>query len=207
MRTLPTSLPGVSLLEPRVFADERGHLFEAYSERALREAGLDCPCVQVNHAFSRAGVLRGLHYQLRTPQAKLVRALSGRILDVAVDLRRGSPTFGRWAAAELSAANRRQLFVPPGFAHAFCALEDAEVLYVLSAPYAPEDERGVAWDDPELAVAWPVSAPILSAKDARLPRLAALAVGDLPEWTPVEVPAQRSSRLARAAALPTAVAP
>jgi dTDP-4-dehydrorhamnose 3,5-epimerase len=180
MRAIPTDLPEVIGIEPRVFADERGFLFEAYSARRFRELGIACTFVQFNHSFSLARVVRGLHYQVVSPQAKLVRVVRGRIFDVVADIRRGSPRFGRWVGAELSAENRRQLFVPAGFAHGFCALEEAEVLYAVDTHYAPEHERGIAWDDPELGIRWPVTAPILSARDARLPRLAQVAPADLP---------------------------
>jgi dTDP-4-dehydrorhamnose 3,5-epimerase len=183
MKVVPTALPEVLLVEPRCFADSRGHLFEAYAQRRYREAGIVDTFVQINQSHSVAGVVRGLHYQLGDPpQAKLVRVVRGRILDVAVDLRRGGPRFGRHVAVELSADNRRQLYLPPGFAHGFCALEPSDVLYLQSAHYAPELERGVRHDDPRLAIHWPVSEPLISERDAPLPLLSALSPDDLPPY-------------------------
>lgn len=187
MRITPTELVEVKLIAPRIFEDQRGFVFEVYAKRRCREAGIDCDFVQCNHSLSHAGVVRGLHFQVQLAQAKLVRVIRGRIWDVAVDLRRGSPTHGRWVAAELSAANRLQLFIPRGFAHGFCALEESEVLYSLSSHYSPEHERGVAWDDPDLAVRWPVARPLLSPRDSALPRLTELAPEELPVFeAPVE---------------------
>jgi dTDP-4-dehydrorhamnose 3,5-epimerase len=165
---MPTSIPGVVALEPRVFGDARGFFLESYNEKVFREAiGLDLPFVQDNHSRSTRGVLRGLHYQLRQPQGKLVRVVRGAVFDVAVDVRRSSPTFGRWVGAELSEENQRQLWVPPGFAHGFLVLsETADFLYKTTDYYAPEHERCIAWDDPTLAIAWPADVtPRLSAKD------------------------------------------
>jgi dTDP-4-dehydrorhamnose 3,5-epimerase len=170
MDVRPTSIPGVVVIEPRVFGDARGFLFESFSRRRLEAAlGRSVEFVQDNHSLSARGVLRGLHYQLPHPQAKLVRVVRGEVFDVAVDLRRGSPTLGRWAGEVLSAENRRQVFIPEGFAHGFLALSDeAELLYKISDYWQPEHERCIRWDDPDLAIPWPVrdSAPILSAKDA-----------------------------------------
>lgn len=172
-----TSIPDVVVLEPRVFGDARGFFFESFNRRAL-EAALGRPLdfVQDNHSRSARGVLRGLHYQLPHPQAKLVRVVRGEVFDVAVDLRRGSPTFGRWVGEQLSAQNRRQVFIPEGFAHGFLTLsEDAEFLYKTTDYWHPEAERCVRWDDPALAIAWPdVGAPpVVSAKDAQGLALAA----------------------------------
>ena len=174
MKVLPTALPQVLLFEPVVHADARGCTYESYRQDVFRAAtGFTGEFVQENQAESLAGVLRGLHYQLPRAQGKLVRATRGRIFDVAVDLRRASPHFGRWVGVELSAANRLQMWIPPGFAHGFLAMDDASVHYKLSASYAPEDERCIAWDDPDLAIAWPVAgAPRLSARDAFAGRLA-----------------------------------
>ena len=181
---LTTTLPGVLSVVPRVLRDSRGYFLETYVLARFREAGVACEFVQDNLSFSGAGVLRGIHFQLgvdgRPGQAKLVRAISGRVIDVAVDLRRGSRTFGQWLQTELSAANQRALFIPAGFGHAFYALEPSHVLYKCSDVYRPERERGVAWNDPAIAVAWPGSAPMLSARDAALPRLAELGDADLP---------------------------
>ncbi len=173
MNVVPTALPGVVVIEPRVFEDPRGFLFESYQADRHAVAGLPERFVQDNPSRSVAGTVRGLHYQLRRPQGKLVRCLSGSVFDVAVDIRRGSPTFGRWVGVELSAANKRQLYVPPGFAHGFCVpAEDSEVEYKCSDYYVPEDERGVAWNDPTIAIAWPVTSPLLSEKDRAFARLA-----------------------------------
>lgn len=183
MTVRETSLPGLLVVEPRVFEDARGFFLERYHAGRYAEAGLDAAFVQDNHSRSRRGTVRGLHFQRRHPQGKLVEVARGRIWDVAVDLRRGSPTFGRWEAVELSDATHRQLWVPPGFAHGFAVLSDvADVLYKCTDVYRPGDEGGVAWDDPDLGVAWPVEAPpVLSDKDRALPRLAELEPGDLPD--------------------------
>lgn len=170
MNVVQTSLPGVLILEPRVFGDARGFFLESWNERAFAQAtGLGAHFVQDNHSRSRRGVLRGLHYQVRQPQGKLVRVVSGAIFDVAVDLRRSSPHFGRWFGVELSADNHRQLWVPPGFGHGFVVLsESADVLYKTTDYYAPEHERSLLWNDSGVGVAWPLggSEPVLSAKDA-----------------------------------------
>jgi len=178
MQITPTALPQVLLLEPKVHGDDRGFFMESFNARDFaRATGLKVDFVQDNHSRSARGVLRGLHYQIRQPQGKLVRVVRGAVFDVAVDLRRGSPHFGRWAGVELSEHNRRQLWVPPGFAHGFLVLsESADFLYKTTDYYAPEFERGVRWDDPALAIAWPLAehaAPLLSAKDAAAPLLAA----------------------------------
>ena len=164
----PTAIPDVLLLEPRVFGDDRGYFFESFNARDFREAtGLDVAFVQDNHSMSVQGVLRGLHYQIRHPQGKLMRAVSGSVFDVAVDLRKSSPTFGRWAGAVLSAENRRQLWIPPGFAHGFLALSEvAEVLYKTTEYWYPEHERTLSWKDPALDIAWPIDGePRLAPKD------------------------------------------
>jgi dTDP-4-dehydrorhamnose 3,5-epimerase len=168
------SIPEVVLLEPKVFGDARGFFLESFNQRAFREAtGLDAQFVQDNHSRSAQGVLRGLHYQVKMPQGKLVRVVRGSVFDVTVDVRRSSPTFGRWVGAELSEHNQHQLWVPPGFAHGFVVLsESADFLYKTTEYYAPEHERCIAWDDPEIGIDWPlapagVAAPLLSAKDAK----------------------------------------
>ena len=170
MEARPTAIADVLVLEPRVFADPRGWFFESYNRRGLeRVLGRPVEFVQDNQSLSRRGVLRGLHYQLPHPQGKLVRVLRGEVFDVAVDLRRGSPTFGRWAGERLSAENRRQLWIPEGFAHGFVALSDAaELLYKTTDYWHAEDERCIRWDDRDLAIAWPLQGdrPQLSAKDA-----------------------------------------
>jgi dTDP-4-dehydrorhamnose 3,5-epimerase len=171
MNVRPTTIPGVLVLEPRVFTDDRGFFFESHNERSFEAAtGLAVRFVQDNHSRSGRSVLRGLHYQVRQPQGKLVRVADGCIFDVAVDIRRGSPTFGRWVGVELSAENRLQLWIPPGLAHGFLVLsETADVLYKATDFYAPGDERCLAWNDPALAIDWPAcgSAPRLSEKDSR----------------------------------------
>lgn len=170
MKVTPTALPGVLLLEPRVFSDDRGFFFESFNARAFADAtGLDAGFVQDNHSHSRRNVLRGLHYQIEQAQGKLVRAASGEVFDVAVDLRRSSPTFGRWEGVVLSAANRRMLWVPPGFAHGFLVLsESADFLYKTTDYYAPQHERCLRWNDPAVGVKWPLpegEQPVLSPKD------------------------------------------
>ena len=170
---LETNLEGVVLLEPQVHGDDRGFLVETFSEAAWREAGVDCGFVQDNHSRSRRGTLRGLHFQTMPGQAKLVRCMRGRIWDVAVDLRRNSPTYGGWEGYELDDEHHRQLFVPKGFAHGFCALSDvADVHYKLSSYYDPATEAGIAWDDPTVAVDWPIDDPQVSERDATAPKLA-----------------------------------
>lgn len=173
MRVIETTLPGVLIVEPDVFADSRGFFFESYSQRRYAEHGITDAFVQDNHSLSVRGTLRGLHYQAKPGQAKLVRVARGSVFDVAVDIRWGSPTFGRWVGVELSAENKRQLYIPVGFAHGFCVTSEvAEFLYKCSSYYAPDLERGIAWDDPALAIAWPAEEPILSDRDRRHPRLA-----------------------------------
>mgnify|MGYP001569030417 FL=1 len=167
MQVTETAIPGVLLLTPRVFEDERGFFLESYNRRRFEEIGLDMTFVQDNHSKSVRNVLRGLHYQTRQIQGKLVRVIAGEIFDVAVDLRRDSPTLGKWVGATLSSANRQILWVPPGFAHGFLTLTDsAEVFYKTTDYYAPAHERCVRWDDPQLAIRWPLQGePLLSPKD------------------------------------------
>ncbi len=170
MQTTRLSIPDVVLIEPKVFGDARGFFLESFNQRAFTEAtGSDTPFVQDNHSRSSRGVLRGLHYQIQHPQGKLVRVVAGAVFDVAVDIRRSSPTFGRWVGVELSAENHRQLWVPPGFAHGFLVLsETADFLYKTTDYYAPEHERCIAWNDPQIGIEWPLqegSVPVLSAKD------------------------------------------
>jgi len=176
MQATRLALPEVVLLQPRVFGDHRGDFFESYNERVFRDLiGVDATFVQDNHSASRAHVLRGLHYQIRQPQGKLVRVVTGEVFDVAVDLRRSSPSFGRWIGARLSAASRDMLWVPPGFAHGFYVLsERAEFLYKATDYWAPEYERTLLWNDPALGIAWPEGvAPALAPKDAAGTPLAA----------------------------------
>ncbi|HEY0635401.1 MAG TPA: dTDP-4-dehydrorhamnose 3,5-epimerase [Gammaproteobacteria bacterium] len=169
MKALATAIADVMILEPRVFGDSRGFFFESYNERKFREATGAAPhFVQDNHSRSARGVLRGLHYQVEKAQGKLVRVTAGEVFDVAVDIRRESPTFGQWVGVILSAENKRQLWIPAGLAHGFVVLsESADFLYKTTEYYAPEHERCIIWNDPELAIAWPINeAPQLSAKDA-----------------------------------------
>jgi len=167
MHVIPTTLDGVLLIEPKVFGDERGHFFESWNRRAFAAAGLDVDFVQDNHSRSTRGVLRGLHYQINHAQGKLVRVIAGEVYDVAVDLRRGSPTFGRHVAVTLSADDERMLWVPPGFAHGFCVTSDsADFLYKTTDYWHAEHERTLLWNDPALGIAWPVRDPVIAAKDA-----------------------------------------
>ena len=181
MRRIETTLPGVVLLEPHAFGDSRGFFFESYNERTFFELGITDRFVQDNHSRSEKGVLRGLHYQIRHPQAKLCRVVQGEVLDVVLDIRLGSATFGRHERAVLSAENRRQIYIPAGFAHGFLVLsETAEFLYKCSDFYCPELERGIAWNAPEIAIAWGVDRPILSGRDSSHPRLSEVDRTDLP---------------------------
>lgn len=171
MQFIPTSLPEVILVVPKVYEDERGFFLESYQKERFAAAGISFDFVQDNHSASVQGVLRGLHYQIRQPQGKLVRAVVGEIYDVAVDIRRSSPTFGKWVGAVLSSENRNQLWVPPGFAHGFYVMSGrAEILYKATDYYAPQWERSLLWNDPALGIDWPVTGenfPILSGKDAQ----------------------------------------
>jgi len=172
MKIFPTSLPGVLIIEPRVFKDERGFFMETYHQKRYEDAGIEVRFVQDNLSYSSQGVLRGLHYQYPHAQAKLVEAIRGEVFDVAVDIRRGSPSFGQWTSANLSGENRRQIFVPEGFAHGFCVLsKTAVVIYKCSDFYAPECEGGVLWSDPDLGIKWPVKHPLVSDKDMGYLRL------------------------------------
>ncbi len=167
MKVIETAIPDVLLLEPRVFEDERGYFFESYNRKTLKDLGINYEFVQDNHSRSRRGVLRGLHYQIRQPQGKLVRVIEGEVFDVAVDIRRSSPTFGQWAGFNLSAANKRIAWIPPGFAHGFLVLsETAEFLYKTTDYWASQHERCIRWDDPEIRIEWPLTmAPVMSDKD------------------------------------------
>ena len=166
MRVEPTALPGVALIQPNVYPDARGFFLEAYHAQRYAEAGIAATFVQDNHSRSVRGTVRGLHAQLQKPQAKLVRVLQGEIFDVVVDVRRGSPTFKQWIGVTLSAENYTQIFVPIGFAHGFCVTSEvADIEYKCTDFYAPGDELGLLWNDPEIGVAWPIADPILSDKD------------------------------------------
>jgi dTDP-4-dehydrorhamnose 3,5-epimerase len=176
----PTAIPEVVLIRPRVFGDARGFFMESWERRKFAAAGLDLTFVQDNHSHSRRHILRGLHYQIKQPQGKLVRVTSGTVFDVAVDIRRASPTFGRWVGVTLSAENHHMLWVPPGFAHGYLVLSDsADFLYKVTDFWAPEHERAIRWDDPTVGVHWPLPAgapPVLSGKDAAAPLLEAAEV-------------------------------
>ncbi len=183
MRRIDTAIDGVCLIEPVVHGDHRGFFMESYHKDRFAALGIEHDFVQDNHSRSRAGVLRGLHYQLGRPQAKLVRATRGRVFDVVVDLRRGSPSFGSWVGAELSEENRRMLYAPAGFGHGFLVLSEiAEFQYKCSDFYAPDEERGIRWNDPSIAIDWPLADldPILSDRDLAWPHLENVADNDLP---------------------------
>ena len=173
MRVVATDLPGVVVIEPAIHADGRGFFLETYHADRYREHGIPGPFVQDNHSRSVAGTLRGLHLQIRRPQGKLIRVIEGEIYDVAVDVRCGSPTFGRWVGVTLTAENFRQMYVPPGFAHGFAVVSPiAQVEYKCTDLYDPASEIGVAWNDPALGITWPVSQPVLSTRDSQHPTLA-----------------------------------
>lgn len=172
MKRIETRIEGLVLLEPEVYGDDRGFLLESYQDKAWAEAGVDLDFVQENHSRSRGGTLRGIHFQISPGQAKLVRCLRGKIWDVAVDLRKDSPTFTQWEGYELSDENHRQMLVPVGFGHGFCALSEiADVGYKLSSYYDPATEQSIAWDDPEVGIDWPVEEPLLSERDKVAPSL------------------------------------
>lgn len=185
LQIIETSLPGVLLIKPKVFADPRGFFMETYRQNVLAEAGIDESFVQDNHSRSSRGVLRGLHYQLRSPQAKLCRVASGEVLDVAVDVRVGSPNFGKWVGVVLSAENHTQIYIPKGFAHGFVVLsETVDFLYKCSDYFDGSDDQGVLWNDPEIGIDWKIDEPILSDKDKRYLPLAQIAHDQLPRYQP-----------------------
>ena len=182
MDVIQTSLPGVVLLQPKVYRDDRGFFLESYRADRFRDAGIPDAFVQDNHSRSQKGVLRGLHYQEPNAQGKLVRCTRGAIFDVAVDIRKGSPTFGKWFGVELNDRSNQILWVPPGFAHGFCArADDTDVLYKVTAFYDPKSDRSIVWNDPDIGIAWPIRDARLSPKDAAAPRLRDAAV--LPRFT------------------------
>jgi dTDP-4-dehydrorhamnose 3,5-epimerase len=184
VRFEPTAIPGVIIIEPNVYQDSRGFFLETYHAEKYREAGIEGPFVQDNHSRSVAGTLRGLHLQLRHPQGKLVRVIEGEIFDVAVDVRRGSPTFGRWVGMTLSAENYRQCYLPPGFAHGFAVVSPiAQVEYKCTDLYDPKSELGIAWNDISIAIQWPIGEPFLSNRDKMNPPLAAV-MDQLPVFDP-----------------------
>lgn len=183
MKVTETSLPGCLVIEPRVFGDDRGWFYESWNRERYAGHGIGPDFVQSNLSRSGRGVLRGLHYQWPNPQGKLVSVLEGEVYDVAVDIRRGSPSFGQWTAVILSAENRRQFWIPEGFAHGFVALSEfAQFGYLCTAAYDAAADANIAWDDPDIAIDWPVAEPSLSGKDAAAPRLANVAAGRLPDY-------------------------
>ena len=186
MKTIATALEGLLVLEPKVFEDARGYFLETYHGLRYRDCGVVTNFVQDNLSFSKKDTLRGLHFQIAQPQAKLVQVITGEIFDVAVDIRTGSATFGKWAGIVLSEKNKRQLLVPEGFAHGFCVLSNtAHVAYKCSAYYDPAHEGGIRWSDPDIGIEWPVKNPILSDKDNRLPHLSELTAAQLCSGKPL----------------------
>jgi dTDP-4-dehydrorhamnose 3,5-epimerase len=185
MNIMTTSIEGVLMIEPDVFEDSRGFFMETYNRNRYIKSGINTLFVQDNLSYSVQGAVRGLHYQIRTPQAKLVQVISGEIFDVAVDIRRDSPTFGKWTGFHLSDRNRRQLFIPQGFAHGFCVLSEiAYFLYKCSDFFVPDDEGGIIWSDPDIGIDWPVQDPIISEKDKQYPRLSEINPDQLPVLAP-----------------------
>jgi dTDP-4-dehydrorhamnose 3,5-epimerase len=183
MHRIETSIPGVCLIEPRVLSDDRGFFLESYNRRTFAELGISDSFVQDNHARSIKNTLRGLHYQLQHPQAKLCRVIDGSVLDVVVDIRHGSPYFGKHITTILSGENRRQIYIPRGFAHGYLVLTDtADFLYKCDEFYYPEDDRGIAWNDPQLAIEWRNESPLLSPKDRNHPPLAMVPENELPKY-------------------------
>ena len=183
MKIKATALEGVLIIEPDVFEDPRGFFMEIHQQNRYQVHGIDRVFVQDNLSFSGKGTLRGLHFQVKQPQAKLVQAITGEIFDVAVDIRPGSKTFGKWTGVVISERKKQQVYIPEGFAHGFCVLsETAHFLYKCTQFYAPEDEGGIIWSDPDIAIRWPVKKPIVSAKDKQNPRLCDLASEQLPHW-------------------------
>jgi dTDP-4-dehydrorhamnose 3,5-epimerase len=181
MRVTATPLAGMLVIEPRYFGDERGFFVETYQEQRYHEAGITDRFIQDNQSRSRRHVLRGLHFQIEKPQAKLVTVLRGQVFDVGVDLRPDSPTFGQWHGVALDDLERSQLYLPPGFAHGFCVLSDwADMHYKVTAPYDPADEGGLRWDDPVVGIAWPIEGPLVAPRDAAFPSLAEVPPERLP---------------------------
>lgn len=183
MRFQPTAIPDVVLIKPDVFGDERGYFMESFQAKRYAEAGIDQPFVQDNLSFSRKGILRGLHYQHPNAQGKLVQVLQGEVFDAAVDIRRGSPTFGQWVGERLDARDHNQLWIPPGFAHGFVALSDTALFaYKCTDYYAPDSERGIRWDDPDIGIRWPIEPTEISDKDAAAPYLRDASPETLPAY-------------------------
>ena len=182
MKVIATKIPDLLILEPAVFSDDRGFFLETYRKSHLKDHGVTVEFCQDNHSRSAEGTLRGLHYQRPHTQAKLVSVVRGKILDVAVDIRRGSPTFGQHVSVELSESNHLAFFIPEGFAHGFCTYEESDVVYKCSRYYSAESDKGIAWNDPDLGIEWPRSSPLVSAKDQHLPLLKEVQPADLPCW-------------------------
>lgn len=181
MKIITTPIEGVLIIEPKIFKDKRGFFMETYNQNRYNESGIDTAFVQDNLSYSSKNTLRGLHYQIKHPQAKLVQVISGEIFDVAVDLRPGSATFGRWTGIHLSDENRRQVFIPKGFAHGFCVLSEFALFYYKCSDfYAPDDEGGIIWSDPDIGIEWPVEHPNISEKDERYQNLSGLTPEQLP---------------------------
>lgn len=181
MNIIKTSLEGILIIEPNVFEDKRGFFMETYNRNRYNEFGIDATFVQDNLSYSLKNTVRGLHYQIEHPQAKLVQVISGEIFDVAVDIRLGSPTFGKWTGIRLSSENRRQVFIPEGFAHGFCVLSEFAIFhYKCSDFYMPNDEGGIIWSDPDIGIKWPVEKPIVSEKDKQFQKLIVLTPEQLP---------------------------
>lgn len=184
MKVIKPAVPGLLIIEPDVFKDQRGFFMETWNAKRYAEAGLDVDFVQDNLSYSSYGVLRGLHYQQPNAQGKLVYVLQGSVYDVAVDIRAGSPSFGQWYGVELTAENKRQFYIPEGFAHGFCVLSETVLFaYKCTDFYNPATEGGIAWNDPNLKIDWPVKAPILSDKDAKYPLLSEIDLNKLPQWS------------------------
>ena len=182
MQIIPTEIKDILIIEPRVFRDDRGHFFESFHSERYKQAGITCTFLQDNISYSEKGTLRGLHYQHPNGQAKLVQVLRGEVIDVAVDVRRNSSTFGQWISATLSDKNKRQMFIPDGFAHGFCVLSDTAIFsYKCSEFYSPEDERGIIWSDPDLNIDWRVTNPIISSKDKQYRHLSQQNADELPQ--------------------------
>ena len=181
MKITNTKIEGLLIIEPRFFPDKRGFFMETYHQKRYSEAGIDIRFVQDNLSHSIKGTLRGLHYQIKHTQAKFVQVIRGIVFDVAVDIRRGSPTFGNWTGVYLTDENKRQVFIPEGCAHGFCVMsETADIIYKCTDFYSPEDERGILWSDPEIGIDWPVTDPVLSEKDSRNPSLSDITPENLP---------------------------
>ncbi|MCF8070279.1 MAG: dTDP-4-dehydrorhamnose 3,5-epimerase [Desulfobacterales bacterium] len=181
MKILPTTIDGPLIIEPDVYGDHRGYFMETYRQERLRPLGIDTSFIQDNLSFSVKNTLRGLHYQIKKPQAKLVQVVTGEVYDVAVDIRQNSPTFGQWVGALLSEENKRQFYVPEGFAHGFCVMsESAHFVYKCSNYYNPQDEGGIMWSDPDIGIEWPVKNPVISEKDLHNPCFKDLSENKLP---------------------------